>query len=260
MNEKTPQLNQSVEKALHIIEILAHSNESMRLFDIAKAAAMPAPTVFRMLNTLVKCGYAFQECDGSQRYGLTLRFLYIGQLSSSHFRIRDMAHPFLVALAQESGESCCLSVNENGVVRYIDVVESTSSQILIRQRIGGTAKMHCTGSGKVFLCEYDAEKLSDYIREKGLPRLTANTITSEEVLEYDLQKVRARGYALDDEECEIGMRCMSAPIRDTSGRAIAALSLSGPITRMNCMRCEQELIPKLCEYANAITEEICGKR
>lgn len=260
MKEKSPQLNQSVEKVLQIIEILAQSNDSKRLLDIAKEADMPACTVFRIINTLVKCGYAFQERYGSKRYGLTLRFLYIGQQASSHFRIRDMAHPFLTELSQETGESCCLAIKEDGIVRYLDVVENTRSQIMIRQRIGGTPHMHCTGSGKIFLCEYDSKMLSDFAREKGLPRITANTITTLEELEYDLQGVRTRGYAIDDEECEIGMRCLSVPIRDASGHVIAALSLSGPISRMDFTRCEMELCPKLCEYANVIAEQICGRR
>lgn len=260
MKQKTPQLNQSIEKGLHIIEILAHSGEPMRLYDIAKEAEMPACTVSRMVNTLVKYGYAFQEHNSSQRYGLTLRFLHIGQMACAHFSIRDIAHPFLIALSHETGESCCLSINECGILRYLDVVESTRSQVMIRQRIGGTALMHCTGSGKVFLCEYSKQKLNDFVNEKGLPKITSNTITTPEELEYDLQGVRTRGYALDDEECEIGMRCLAVPIYDASKHVIAALSLSGPTSRMPKMRYELELSPKLCECANAISEQFCGKR
>ena len=260
MKEKNPQLNQSVEKALSIIEILAHSSGSMRLFDIAKEADMPASTVFRMLNTLIKYGYAYQECNGSQRYGLTLRFLYIGQLASDHFRIRDIAHPFLISLTQQTDESCCLAINDSGALHYLDVVESTRSHVMIRQRIGGTAYMHCTGSGKVFLSECDHDKLKDFVQKKGLPKVTDNTITTLDQLEADLQKVRERGYAIDDEECEIGMRCLCAPIRDAGGHVFAALSLSGPTSRMQYERFDQELSPKLCACANAITEQLCGKR
>ena len=79
-------------------------------------------------------------------------------------------------------------------------------------------------------------------------------------LEADLQKVRERGYAIDDEECEIGMCCLCAPIRDAGGHVFAALSLSGPTSRMQYERFEQELSPKLCACANAITEQLCGKR
>lgn len=259
MQEKSTQLNQSVEKALHIIEILARSSESMRLLDISQAAGIPAPTVFRMLNTLVKYGYAFQERDGSQRYGLTLRFLYIGQMASNHFSIRDVVHPHLLKLAKDTGESCCLAINDHGVLRYLDVAASTSSLLQIRQKVGGTAHMHCTGSGKIFLSECDDQKLRDFVLKNGLPRITANTITTLEELERELQQVRKQGYAVDDEECEIGMRCFAAPIRDATGRVIAALSLSGPISRMNRQRCEQELTPMLRECVSTITEQICGK-
>ena len=93
----------------------------------------------------------------------------------------------------------------------------------------------------------------------GILNSLCNSITLDQ-LEADLQGVRERGYAIDDEECEIGMRCLCTPIRDAGGHVFAALSLSGPTSRMQYQRCEQELSPKLCEYANAITEQICGKR
>lgn len=252
------QINQSVEKALRIIEILAHSSGSMRLFDIAQQANMPTSTAFRMVNTLVKKGYAFQERDGSQRYGLTLRFLNIGQLISNHFQIRDITHSFLTALVQETGESCCLALNENGQLRYLDVVEGMRNQVVIRQRIGGTAPMHCTGSGKIFLSQFDDDKLSAFIREKGLPSVTRNTITREEDLKVELEAVRTRGYAIDDEECQIGMRCLSVPIRNANGTIVAAISLSGPIARMTHLRCQQEISVKLCECASQIAQQIYG--
>lgn len=260
LKQKSVKLNQSVEKTLRIVEILAHSGEPMRLSELSEQAEMPPSTTLRMINTLVEYGYAFQEDNGSQRYGLTLRFLHIGQMAADHFSIRDIAHSHLVMLAQETGESCCLSIDEGGVIRYIDVVESAKSHVMIRQRIGGSAKMHCTGSGKVFLWQYDTQKLNAYVQEQGLSQITSHTITTMDELCYELELSRKRGYAIDDEECEIGMRCLAAPVYDAAGRIIGALSLSGPISRMSQMRYELELGPKLCEYAKRITERICGNR
>ncbi len=259
MVQKDTKPNQSVGKVLHIVEALAHSPEPMRLSDLARQTQMPACTALRMINTLVEAGYAFQEDNGSHRYGLTLRFLHIGQLAADHMSIRDIAHGFLVSLARETGESCCLSIDDNGVVRYIDVVESMKSHVMIRQRIGGTAMMHCTGSGKVFLWQYDDEKLEQYIMTKGLPEVTVHTITDPKELRYELQRSRSKGYALDDEECEIGMRCLATPIYDAAQHIIATLSLSGPISRMTPMRYELELVPKLRECAENITVRIGGQ-
>lgn len=259
MAAKTTKTNMSVTKTIKLIEILAQSPEPMRLSDLAALAEIPASTTLRMVSTLVECGYAYQEDGNQQRYGLTMRFLQIGQILASHFSIRDIAHPYLIALSREVGESCCLSVREGNVIRYVDVIESSrNSNIVIRQREGGTALMHCTGSGKVFLAQYSPQELDRYIASEGLPSLTARTITAGDELQYTLQGGRERGYFMDDEECEIGMRCIAAPVLDVNGRAIAAISLSGPISRMTKVRCEVELAPKLCTYAQEISSKVCG--
>ena len=242
---------------MRIVEILARANSPMRLSDIARDAEMPASTTLRMVNTLVECGYAYQEENGSQGYGLTMRFFKIGQQVASHFSIRDLAHPYLVSLAQEAGESCCLAILDHDEVRYLDVVESAKNHVMIRQRVGGSAPLHGTGSGKLFLCQYPPEKLAAFA-SKGLRRLTPHTLTSTEELEYELRVTRERGYAVDNEECEIGMSCLAEPIYDINHKIIAAISLSGPISRMTNMRIDLELIPSLRRATKLITEKING--
>ena len=259
MPTKAAKSNLSVLKTIHIIEILARAHEPMRLSELAAQSDMPPSTTLSMVNTLVECGYAYQEEHGQQRYGLTMRFLQIGQLAADHFSIRDVAHPFLVSLAQETRETCCLSIDDHGCVRYLDVVENAQSNILIRQRIGGSAPMHCTGSGKILLSKYTPEALDDLVAQHGLPQMTSHTITSPDELRYEVAKSIERGYSMDDEECEIGMRCMAAPIYGSSGKVTAALSLSGPISRMTKMRCEVELYPRLQAYAEQITQKIGGQ-
>lgn len=257
MAQKLSKTNQSVEKALCIVEILAKSNVPMRLSDIARQAGIPASTTLRMVNTLVECGYAYQEENGSQGYGLTLRFFKIGQMAAGNFSIRDLAHAYLLKLAQDTGESNCLAIEDHSEVRYIDVVENARNHVMIRQRIGGSAPMHCTGSGKLFLSQYPLEKLEAYI-EKGLCRLTPHTLVCAEALKGELRLTQERGYATDNEECEIGMCCLAAPIYDVNQNIIAAVSLSGPISRMTQMRIEEELIPRLKLCARQITEKING--
>ena len=165
----------------------------------------------------------------------------------------DMEFP----LAQEAGESCCLAILDHDEVRYLDVVESAKNHVMIRQRVGGSAPLHCTGSGKLFLCQYPPEKLAAFA-SKGLRRLTPHTRTSTEELEYELRVTRERGYAVDNEECEIGMSCLAEPIYDINHKIIAAISLSGPISRMTNMRIDLELIPSLRRATKLITEKING--
>ena len=257
MAQKMSKTNQSVEKTIRIIEILAKSNAPMRLSDIARLAGLPASTTLRMVNTLVECGYAYQEENGAQGYSLTMRFFKIGQMVASNFSIRDLAHAYLLSLSQDTGESCCLAINDHDEVRYLDVVESIKNHVMIRQRIGGTAPMHCTGSGKLFLCQYTPEQFSAFIA-RGLPRLTPHTLITAEALQYELKITMERGYAIDNEECEIGMFCLAAPVYDINQKIIAAVSLSGPISRMTNMRNELELIPRLRQCTSQIMNKING--
>lgn len=223
--------NQSVGKALKIIEILAGSREPMRLMDIAASAQMPPSTALRMIATLTECGYVAQESD-SQKYYLTLKFARIGAMAASRFNIRDVAHPYLTLLSRECGEATCVAVDSDMTALYVDVVDGPDGILKITQHIGKLSPLHCTGVGKCLLLNYDKETLDAFIAKKGLPALTPNTITSKERLQEELQAIRQRGYAMDNEECELGVRCIACGISDHSGKVVAALSISGPVGRM----------------------------
>lgn len=252
--------NQSVEKTLLIIETLASAHSPMRLSELAKAVDMPPSTVLRMVNTLVNLGYARQEDEPSKRYALTTRFLRIGQQAAEHIDIREISHPLLLELSQKTGQSSCLSICDQNKVRYLDVVEGSGSMVAIRQRIGGSARMHCTGSGKLFLMQYTDEQLDEFISQRGLPPLTPNTVTNKAELCHELKTCLRRGYAMDDEECEIGVRCAAAPVYDYAGRVIAAISISGIISHMQKLRVEMEMVPLLLEAAEKVTGILVGKR
>ena len=252
--------NQSAEKTIRIIESLARASQPMRLSDLAKEVDMPSSTVLRMLMTLEDMGYAYQEEEGLRRYGLTGRFLYLGQLISAQNSMQHIVHPFLKKVTGQLGEMSCVAMMDQGKLRYIDVVESTQNRIVIRQRIGGSAPMHCTGSGKLFLMQLSAPELDDYIARDGLPAHTPHTLTSRPALARELEKCRANGYAIDDEECELGMRCVAAPIFNLQGEVRAAISVSGPAARMPSVRMETEIIPLLCATARRITEKVTGQK
>ncbi|MEG0900644.1 MAG: IclR family transcriptional regulator, partial [Clostridia bacterium] len=159
-----------MEKTIRIIETLANAMEPLRLSQIAISVDMPPSTVLRMLATLVECGYAYQEDSDMKRYGLTMRFTQIGQKIADHFSIRG------------TGESGCLAIEDRGQVRYLDVVEATQSLITIRQRVGGSAPMHATGSGKLFLAQYSEERLEAFVEQYALKALTPHTIGTLEEL------------------------------------------------------------------------------
>jgi len=254
VNQKSVKNNQSVEKVLQIIEAMAQSKESLRLQDIAQRVDMPASTALRFLNTLMQCGYARQDAV-NLRYSLTLKFMHIGSLVSSQISIRDVARPYLANLAQKCNESVCLAIEQDMEIVYIDVIDGPDGMLKITQRIGKLAPIHSTGIGKLMLLNYDLKQLDHIIEKKGLKALTPNTITSKDELLQELDKIKQRGYALDDEECELGARCLSAGIKDYTGKYVAGISVSGPTTRMTMEYIEQ-IKDIVIETADKVSREL----
>ena len=258
MTQKLSKANQSVEKTLQIIEVLANEREPLRLAEISKRVEMPASTVLRMVNTLVEHGYAYQDAQ-SLRYGLTMRFAQIGHMISAQLRIRDVVHPYLMELSRATGESTCLAIEEDMEVIYIDVVDGADGMLKIMQRIGKRAPLHSTGVGKLMLTQYSLEKMNLLAKDRGLSCLTPHTLTSVQDLQREIDLIQKQGYAVDDEECELGARCVAAPIYDYEGRVVAAISVSGPISRITRKRV-LELAPMVTEVSNKISEMMAYKK
>lgn len=243
--------NQSVAKALQIIEVLSKARSSMRLGELAGEVGMPSSTVLRMIATLMEYGYVGQEPDTSKYY-LTLKFAQIGSLVSARFSIRDVARSSLVDLSKQSGEATCIAVDEGMRAVYIDVVDGPDGMLKIMQYIGKQSPLHCTGVGKCLLLNYSEKQIDEWVKSQRLLALTPNTITSKTKLLKELESVRKNGYALDDEECELGARCIACGIRDYSGKTVAAISVSGPVNRMT-MDYVKEIQPFVLKTANDIS-------
>jgi DNA-binding IclR family transcriptional regulator len=229
--------NKSLNRALRIIELLAHNKGPMKLQLIAEKTKIPESTVLRILNTLITNKYAQQDSD-TKKYFLSLKFSYIGNLISSQLSIRDVVKPFLVELSEKSRESTCLAVEQDAMAVYIDYVDGPDSLLKTLHLIGRAAPLHCTGVGKSLLLNYSAEDLDRYIKKKGLEPLTEHSIKTKEQLVHEIEKVKSQGYAIDDEECEDGVRCVAAPVRDYMGKVIASISVTGPKSRLTMERVE----------------------
>lgn len=237
MNAKLSKVNQSIEKTIQIVEVMARGKGPMRLQDVAKKCGMPASTVMRMLNTLQVYGYVNQD-PCTQHYSLSLRFARLGCLVSEQTNMRDVARPFLAELAQRCQETVCLGCEAEMEVECTDVVDGPDGILMVSQRVGARAPLHATGAGKLLLLNYSNQKLNEYIAVKGLRALTPHTLVTREALVNSLETIRSRGYALEDEERELGARCVAAPVRDYSGRIVGGISVSGPTTRMSRARLE----------------------
>lgn len=229
--EKLTKSNQSVERMLLLLEALAGEPAPVRLNEFAKRMEMNQSTVLRFLTTLQRFGYVAQDQEG--RYSMTMKICALSGLVSSHNELKGICAPYLRSLTQIFGESAILSIEQDMQVLYIDVVTASAQQVLTTvQRIGNLSPMHCTGSGKLFLCDYALNDIDRFIAIRGLERRTDHTITAREDLLSEIDIVRQHGYATDNEESVQGVRCIAAPVRDYTGRTAAAVSISGPSFRM----------------------------
>jgi DNA-binding IclR family transcriptional regulator len=228
---KAVKQNHSVERVLRVMEFMAAQRGAVRLQDIAVAAELPASTALRFVNTLMEQGYAVQDRE-SLRYSLTFKLCRLAEQVRSGHQLRDIVRGELESLVKTCRESACLAVEDAREVVYIDVVEGPDSMLRTLQRIGKKAPLHSTGVGKTLLLNYDDEALRQLGDEVGFAPLTAHTITDLEGLRRAIDLVRHEGIAIDDEECELGVRCVAAPVRDYSGRVVCSISVSGPVSRM----------------------------
>ncbi len=232
MTDKTFKKNQSVEKVLDIIEIMAKHGEPIRLNDLSEKLGMAAATVYRFLNTLLNKEYVRKD-EESSKYYLTLKLKYMTDLIHEQFNISKIVYPYLKSLAGKTGETSSLVIMENNMAVYLDKCEGSDKMVKSFQRIGYRAPLYCTGVGKVFLSELPNHEVERILDEEGpLEKLTENTITDINELKKELERIGEQGYSYDNEECEIGARCIAAPIRDFSCKVVAAISVSGPSIRM----------------------------
>ncbi|HSV57108.1 MAG TPA: IclR family transcriptional regulator C-terminal domain-containing protein [Magnetospirillaceae bacterium] len=222
---------QAVGKAVSILEHLACCGES-GVSDLARAIGGQKSTVFRLLATLKDTGYILQDPE-TERYYLSLKLFRIGSGAIRRLDIDKAALTVVGRLAKMTSETVHLCILDSDQVLYLHKIESTYSlKVAMASRIGGLTPLYCTGVGKTLLAWQDDDYIRKYLRGADLVRHTERTITDPMALASELQKIRLAGYAYDDEEHELGVRCAAAPIFDMHGQIAAALSVSGPSVRL----------------------------
>ncbi|MBS6644384.1 MAG: IclR family transcriptional regulator [Clostridiaceae bacterium] len=245
--------NQSSVKLLKVFEHLVLKREPQRLLDIANDLKMNSSTVLRFLATLVNEGYVEQN-EETLKYFPTYKICALANNVNNYVDMRMIARPYMEQLAKIFGESVCMAVEENMRSVYIEVIRESNQSLMMVQSVGNAVPMHCTGNGKVMLLNYSEEDLDKLIRVEGLARYTENTLTSKWQLVRELEKIRERGFAYDEEERELGARCVAFPIYNYTGKVVAGLSVTGPKNRMT-----DELIEPRLDDFRRISLEISKK-
>ena len=218
-----------ITKVLQILETLNDSPTGMSLKDIAEKTALNKTTAYRVLSHLAQERYVFRDPGGA--YAIGVRLARLGSGASYQATLRKISRPMLEELAQITSETISLAVLEGREVLYLDVIESAHT---FRQvsHIGTRHPLYCTALGKAMLAYYPEGEREYLLSGITFERFTAHTITCAANLQKELSMIRRRGYSLDNEEVYLGSRCIGAPIFDDSNEVVAALSVSGPTTRV----------------------------
>jgi DNA-binding IclR family transcriptional regulator len=221
---------QSLDRALDLLEALASAGE-LGVSDLAARTGLVPSTAHRLLATLVERGYAAQAASGG-RYLIGYKLLELANgLEDRVERLRLAAREHLEAIQHETGETTNLVVLEGRDVVYVDKVDGTRS-VRMFVEVGAAIPAHTTGAGKAILAWRSPEDVATLLDGVPLARSTPHTITTLAALEADLERVRRRGFATDSEEHEEGVGCVGTPVFDHRGVSIAALSVSGPASRI----------------------------
>ena len=253
MSGGKPVVSQTAMRCLQVLQVVSdhgrsNSRKGLALRDVVEKTGFNSSTAYRYLQTLEQYGLLQRDVDGLYRLGLKVVELY--HAFSDGNDLRSVAYHSMLALSKETEETVYLGILDGLEVFYLERVDSPLP-IRPHTQIGGRNKLYCTALGKAILSQ--KEDLLAHILGMGLDPMTANTITNPKNLISDLQQCRERGFALDDMENESEVRCVAAPIFDQSGEVIAALSISGPVSRMSLERLIQELGPKVKEAADQVS-------
>ncbi|MBS0321102.1 MAG: helix-turn-helix domain-containing protein [Proteobacteria bacterium] len=247
---------QSLTRGLAILEALSAAEGGLTLTDVAQRTQLAPSTAHRLLATLERGGYVRQTGP--------LGLWYIGlsafTVGSSFLFNRDFvaeSHPYMRRLMEQSGETANLAILDGTEAVFIDQVQCRETMRTI-VRLGSRVPLHASGVGKAIFAALPDEQIDAILKVKGLPRITATTITSPETMWSAIRVIRQRGWSFDDEEHLHGTRCVASPIFDEHGDVLAALSLAGPNSRLPDERIRQ-LGPLVAHTADEVTRRMGGR-
>lgn len=242
----------SVANSIRLIKAFSDSEYEIGISNLAKRLGLAKSTVHRLASTLIEAGMLEQNSD-TGRYRLGLSLFELGSLVRRKMDVSSEAKPYLKTLREKTGETVHLAILDHASVLFINNLESEHA-VRMSVNVGVRAPAHCTAVGKALLAYQPTETLEQVIRD-GMRSSTPKTIIDSAELRQDLATVRARGYAIDDEELETGLRCIAAPIRDHSGSVVASTSVAGPAQRMT-KKALMAFAPDVIAAADAISARL----
>ena len=242
----------SVANAIRLVRAFSEDEYEIGVSNLARRLGLGKSTVHRLASTLVREDFLEKNPDtGAYRLGLAL--FELGTLVRRKMDFANEARPFLKSLMEKTGETAHLAVLDHASVLYINTIASRQA-IRMSSDVGARSPSHSTSEGKVLLAFRPPEAV-DALLSGGLVARTPKTITRMPALREELRLVRSRGYATDDEETEVGLRSVAAPIRNHRGEAVAAISIAGPVQRVS-KKVLQSYLADVCAAAGAISQRL----
>lgn len=239
--------NGAIQRAFSIFHVLFNADEGLNVAVIAERCGLPKTTTFRILNTLCECGALTKDADGNYRLGLL--FALYGEKVKSETDLVSVAKPLLAELRDNVQETVNLSVlYEKKYV--VNIVTLPGESFILTSRTLPISPLHCSAMGKLFLTDMTLQEIQGYFRA-GFPQRTSRTITTYEQFLPERERIAASRIALDNEEYEYGLQCAAAPIFDFKGKIIAAISTTGPITRLS-----NKGLDLICDQVKQTAEKI----
>jgi DNA-binding IclR family transcriptional regulator len=247
----TPNI-QVIERIFSLMDVLASREDAISLKEISERTGLHPSTTHRILNDLAVGRFVDRPEAGNYRLGM--RLLELGNLVKDRLNVRDAAVQPMRELHKLIQQPVNLSVRQGDEIVYVERAFSERSGMQVVRAIGGRAPLHLTSVGKLFLAMDDPQRVRAYATRTGLSGQTRNSITQLQVLERELSRVRQYGLARDNEELELGVRCMASGIYDDQGKLVAGLSISAPADRL-----DDEWLPKLQATTKIISQALGHK-
>jgi DNA-binding IclR family transcriptional regulator len=240
-------------KALELLSVFSYREPRLSLADLAARTGIPRATAFRLLSTLEQAGFLAKDHGA---YQLGIKCFVLGNIVAGGLDLRETAHPHLMALRDLTRETTQIGILDHWQVVYLDRMISPEPVGLMRSRAGAILPAYCTGLGKALLAYLPESEVEAWASKQKLPALTPKTITSVRRLMKELRLIRERGFAIDDEEREKGVRCLGAPIRNHHGDVVAAISVAGPIDRIPSDLVDSDVADAVVAAARAISIDL----
>jgi IclR family pca regulon transcriptional regulator len=245
---------EALERGLRVLETFSKESPTRSMTEIAAAVGLTKSTAFRFTHTLEELGYLERDPE-TKRYRPGLKVLRLGFTALNSLEMGQIAQPYLKALSDRCGKSTSMTVRDDSEIVY--VARNKTQQILnINLQLGSRLPVYCTSMGKAQLIDLSRQELRDLLGDGPYQQRGPNTITTLAGLLEDLERVRSRGYAVNDEELAPGLRAVAAPVRDHTGQIVAAVNISAPTVHVSREELEVELAPLVVKTSYQISSAL----